>query len=330
MSTPNQLTQHTTERLAFARLLHLEAVDQSHRPAPFDKFSILLFHDAVEHFLILACEHVGAVQPREFMKYWTEMTKVGTPLAGQIGMDRLNRCRRDFKHAGAPPSQEDIELARSDTASFFEENTPRVFGLDYAAIDMVDLIPQAEARQLVQKSREAQEKGDRLEAMALLREAFDAVFLGRSDRDDWGSGPFSIGPTLRRVPGTRKFQSVLVNDGLRSAGEVAEYLEAIAKIVEPSQTALRVLVLGLNYQEYVRFVQLSPRVSYTMDMSRHVDAPPGYAPTADHFTFCLQFVIRAALKSSETEAAATAPWSSRKQERRPSIAAHFHKLSSEP
>lgn len=42
------------DRLAFIRLLHRQAVEQSIQPRPLSAASILTFHDTAEQFLILA------------------------------------------------------------------------------------------------------------------------------------------------------------------------------------------------------------------------------------------------------------------------------------
>lgn len=47
-------------RLAFIRLLYLQAVDSSNRSGPLSAASVLTFRDIVELFLILAAEHRNA------------------------------------------------------------------------------------------------------------------------------------------------------------------------------------------------------------------------------------------------------------------------------
>jgi len=187
------------KRLVFARLLYQQGADQSHLPEPLTFTSILTFHDSVELFLILAGEHLKANLPAQiqFMKYWTELhpnkLKGGVELSAKIAMDRLNRLRNALKHLGTLPGLAAVEQARADVTVFFEDNTPKVFGVPFAGIDMSSLIPQADIGNKIRAATAANANGDRIEAMALLVEAFDSLFDEYVDRHSFGSTPFSFG-----------------------------------------------------------------------------------------------------------------------------------------
>jgi hypothetical protein len=51
-------------RLAFARYLYLQGVEQSKRPEPQSCMSLLSLHDATEFFLQLAAEASGVTMPK--------------------------------------------------------------------------------------------------------------------------------------------------------------------------------------------------------------------------------------------------------------------------
>jgi hypothetical protein len=159
-------------RLAFIRLLYLQAHEQSGQPSPLAAASVLAFHDAIELFLVLAVEHANAgpvkVQGGP-MKYWEHLLKPtqshpgGIKLSGQIAMGRLNALQNNLKHAGGIPSAEQVADAAADAASFFENNTPTVFGIDFAAIDMADVVPQEDTRAKLKAAGAAESTGDRTE-----------------------------------------------------------------------------------------------------------------------------------------------------------------------
>jgi hypothetical protein len=292
------------KRLAFIRLIHQEAVDQSRRPEPMNKISVLAFHDAVEQFLILACEHRRAAQPSEFMKYWNEMKKVNISLVGKVGMDRLNRCRRDFKHAGTIPGNEQIEYARNDVASFFEENTPIVFGIPYSGIDMADLISQDEVRSMVKQAGEAQAAGNSIEAMILLGRAFGGLFNMLAEQG-YPQSPFRFGGNIGSPLSGSNLRSAL--NGLPRGDRLADQLIKITDITQEMQTALQVMSIGIDYHRYHRFLQLTPRIEYTLGGRMTPMHGPGYAPTAEDFDYCQQFVIAAALRLGEIQAHVDVP-----------------------
>jgi hypothetical protein len=160
----------------------------------------------------------------------------------------------------------------------------------------------------VKQATDAEAKGDRIEAMALLREAFGTLLTSHVDVHDSPYSPFSIGHDLRHPPSRRTIRAALVDDRLGAAAEVTQYLEGVAKIAEAAQSTLRVMTLGVDYHAYVRFDQLTPHVDYSINLTnRFVNHHPDYAPTSEHFDFCLQFVITAALKRADTEVATTPP-----------------------
>ncbi|MFF4055569.1 hypothetical protein ACFYZ8_05715 [Streptomyces sp. NPDC001668] len=119
------------KNLAFIRLLHRQGIEQSLLPEPLSFTSVLTFHDAVEMFLIVTAEHLGAiVRDRDpFIKRFFEGLHPdtfpgGVELQGQYGIKRLNDLRNGFKHTAGSPGPVAITDAKADTVRFFEENTP--------------------------------------------------------------------------------------------------------------------------------------------------------------------------------------------------------------
>ncbi|GAA3840689.1 hypothetical protein GCM10022226_73970 [Sphaerisporangium flaviroseum] len=159
-------------RLAFIRYIHHLGVDQASLPEPPSSASILMFHDAVEGFLLLAAEHHGVTPPTEFEKYWQVLkTTAGVGLPIRQGMKRLNKIRVNLKHNGSRPDQETIDQARSDTTALFQEATPLAFGLDHATVSMADLISYQPVRELVREAETASAGGDHITAMIALADA---------------------------------------------------------------------------------------------------------------------------------------------------------------
>ena len=317
MTTPVPLDAQTMKRLAFIRLLHQQGIDQTRLPEPLTFTAVLSFHDAAEHFLILAGEHLGASLPDHtpFMKYFAELhprkLDGGVDLSGKVGLDRLNRLRNNFKHAGTPPGSAGVEQARADVAAFFEDNTPRVFGIAYDGIDMADLIPQPEARQKTKEAAVASAAGNQIEGMALLVEAFDGLFAPHRARHQWEISPFSFGERISYPMRSTQMESIFrhpdsgpyrwSNPG-GDARRLAEQIDWVTRTAREAQGALRIIALGIDYGRYHRFRQLTPRVSLNYDETREVFHDPDYAPTVAEFDFCRQFLITVALQLAEVEA----------------------------
>ncbi|WP_131764794.1 hypothetical protein [Candidatus Protofrankia californiensis] len=317
MATPN-LTSTTMKRLAFIRLMYQQGVDQSHLPEPLMYTSVLTFHDAVEWFLLLSGEHLGASVSgnTEFKKYWTELSPAkcanGVVLTGQVGMRRLNDWRNGFKHAGALPGRDHVEQARASVTTFFEENTPTVFGVLFDGIDMADLVPQTSTRQKIKMATASNTTGDRAEAMALLVEAFDELFDSRIYPNGARPTPFSFGPTIRYALREQEIvQTVRQPDssGLPPGNprRLGEQIREITDVTMAVQNAMRVVALGISYAEYRRFLDLTPRVWVNIKNESIRNFPQGYAPNQEEFDYCQRFVVTVALRLAELNAHTVPP-----------------------
>jgi hypothetical protein len=319
------VTERTTmNHLAFIRLLHQQAIEQTQQPEPLNLASLLTFHDCVELFLVLAADHLGAHLPRRdpgFIDYWqilqrTEKFPAGVDLSGQSAMDRLNRHRNALKHVGAFPGREAVEDARSSVSAFFEENTPTVFAVDFAAIDMADVV-QEPTRGRIKAAAAAEAAGDRKEAMAQLAEAFDELFHPYSGSPTGFPRSYGFGPTVSAggfpIGLGSAMNTVASNihsnhsQGLRTIGQKADkQIDQLKEAVAAIQRGMRVVAMGIDYTRYDQFTQLTPQV-YGTGEDRRVDTEAGYAPNRDEYEDCVQFVITVALRVAELQAHTAQP-----------------------
>lgn len=323
MSAP-QLDPQTMNRLAFIRLLHQQGVEQSRLPDPLAAACVLTFHDAVELFLILAGEFRKITIPDrgQFVaRFWDNMHPDkagvdGVDLAGRVGVKRLTTQRNSFKHDAAHPTGQVIEQARIDAAQFFEDNTPRVFGIAFDRIDMADLMPQQKARELVKRANDCEAGDDRVTALGWLAHAFDDLFKVATP-PTWSSTPYSFGENLYYPLSDGDIESILRqpfeqsrNKPTRGAQKLAEELRIVRDSTLAMQKAMRATSLGIDYHDYLRFEALTPRIWRYYEERLDLHTPSGYAPTAEHWAFCEQFVISAALRIATVTAgqAHLPPW----------------------
>jgi hypothetical protein len=310
--TPPALDPLTMGRLALIRLLYLQGLEQSRLPQPVVYSSVLTFHDTVELFLGLTADRLSANLPANlpFMKYWDELhpNKLGNrgvDLSGRGGMDRLNRLRNGFKHAGTLPGLPAIEQARAEVTSFLEDSTPKVFGISFGDIDMADVVPQQDIRDKLKAAAAKNSSGDRIEAMALLVEAFNEVFGTRVRPGPFRGTPFSFGQDIRfplDETSIRRIFSKIDQHGALGSSALARQLHQVTQATQAIQAGIRVLALGIDYAKYQRFQTITPHVSMTLDGKSHRTYAPTYAPRSEDFDSCYQFVITVALRAAEVEA----------------------------
>jgi hypothetical protein len=311
------LSPDEARRLAFIRYLHHQAVQQGSLPEPQSSAAVLLLHDAVEAFLLLAAEHLGAAPPREFGQYWDVLSPArltgGVDLAVKQGIVRLNKIRVNLKHHGVQPGKAAIDQGIADAATFFAANTRLVFGIDYDRVSMADVIEQEKVRELVRKAEAANAGGDHISAMIALSDACALLLLPRRSESRQPS-PLRFGDNFRW------WGLDMVKKALRPSGDsrgvdpyandrrsLAEHIGTLTETVKALQSAARVTTLGIDYAAYLRFVRLTPAHVDTMDGRRQYRAPKGYAPTCHDVEFCYQFVVGASLRLTQAHAHLTLP-----------------------
>lgn len=258
------------KRLAFVRLLHQQAVEQSRRPEPLNAFAVLAFHDAVELFLRLAGDHLDAqlADRVDFGAYWAELKAPrSVTLTSKGRMDRLNKVRVAFKHHWAEPGTAAVELARRDTEIFFETNTPLVFAVEFDQISMVDLVTLQSAKEMLAKAVAAAAEHDYMNAVAWTGDAFDWLVdnYGRRKAHPWDDrGPFDFGPAIDASIHSSFHIPFEYSSKQRWLESLEKTLNTYRQAIGAMQASMQVLSLGLDYRKYVKFSKLRPTVYYIL------------------------------------------------------------------
>ena len=254
-------------RLAFIKYLYELGLEQSYRPLPRAYVAVLTFHDAVESFLALACEHHSAAVDKrtDFDKYFVKLVEppIGLNLAGKAAMIRLNNGRVNLKHYGILADPTFIEEMRVAVRNFFEDNTPLVFGVALNSISMVDLIDDPEARANLAEALALIEQKN---IKNVVRKTALAFYLLTSNYEDSKRknvfrSPFRFGDSLT-------FESSFhlhIKDK-----EIARFVDKARDAIQALQGAVRILSLGFDYRRYLRFQNLTPTVWRSIDGQIHV------------------------------------------------------------
>ena len=287
------VTETSLQRLAFIRYLYAIAVEQSRQSEPFGAASVLTFHDSVELFLQLAAETKGInTADLKFMQYWDVLKPhlQNGELRQKEEMRRLNKSRVDLKHIGILPSKLVIEALRANTTSFFEENTPLVFGIEFGKISMTYLIQNTTVRSLLDEATTLIEQGTTGEALNKIAIAFAELksdFLERKEvwrhrKLFFSKTPFFSAPRLSQAD--RKFE---------------DFAKQVVASIEALQEGMQVLSLGLDYQRYVQFYLLTPHVVRFVGTFGYQAPPIKYTedtlPSVERCRFCHNFVVTSAI-----------------------------------
>lgn len=292
------LPEATMERLAFIRYFYNIAVEQSQQPEPVSSVSVLTFHDGIELFLQLACEHldVGIKEPK-FMEYWELLSPKlkECELAEKASMRRLNSSRVELKHHGTFPSKLSIEAFRASATNFFELNTPLVFGIEFGSISMVNLVQCVEARSSLKEAETLIQEGRTEDALDKIAIAFAEVVDDYENRrrDRFGDSPFFFGESLT-------FESSFFL-GIKDQ-RFSRFVDKVKDSIEAIQSAMRILSLGLDYRRYAKFRLLTPYVLKIPDGPYHLSRREREKPASiDECRFCFDFVVESAIRLQQSE-----------------------------
>lgn len=283
----------TVRQLALIRYMFHEGVEQSRRPSPLFVTALLAFHDAAELFLHLACEQHGVVHKEKgaFLDYFSELKQVGS-LAHEPGMNRLNKARVNFKHHGNLPHAQDMEFFRVTVESFFEANTPTLFGTKFSDISLTDLVACLAVREhlAAAEAHWSSQRGE--DARDSVAVAFDELLLDYRNRKRAprsGRSPFYFGPSFAFLDGFH----------LRAEGPLRKFADAVAEGMDQMQWSMEILALGIDYRRYVRFEMLTPSVQRTASGAASISRFHRSPLSQEEYEYCLSFVIEAAVKLQE-------------------------------
>lgn len=273
------------ERLVFLKSLHQEAIQQSHRQMPLASVSVLTFHDAIELFLYLAAEEVDTKADSNILQCLNNIEqKTGQDLHGYSGIKRLKEARVGLKHFANRPDYRDIESYRIIVDSFFEENTPKIFGFEYSEVKLAQLVMFDEAREFILEAENLADQNEWDKAMGHLAYAHDRLISEYRDRSMFNLD-YSPYPIFSVRRGFNDRQSDELQDVFNDISDVLLYVS-----------------LGIDYSRYSRFKYLTPSLTGNHDPN---NAFGKYQPFLDNYSydefpvgsydFCLDFIIELAL-----------------------------------
>ena len=279
------------KRLAFIRYMYKVGVEQSYQPEPVNALALLSFHDAAELFLHLSVEHLSASKSNvEFMAYWDIINPKIKPdqLTQKDSMNKLNRARVQLKHHGIAPSKLNIEAFRVNITNFFDENTPKIFGIDFDSVSLVDLVVYDNTKSKLKAAQDLMQNDDAKGAIKEIAASFEFLIHDYEQQTltEFRRSPFSFGPSL--TFDTSFFMHV--------EGKMGKFVDKVNKSISTMQTAIKVMSLGFDYRRYSKFKSLTPSTFFRHDEGDVHVLEPSEQITMKSCKFCFDYVIECALR----------------------------------
>ncbi len=307
-----QATPAEVRQLSLIRYLFELGNAQARQPDPLAGTAMLLWHGALELFLHLAAEHLGAENSdkdrAKIMEYFPPINaKLGTagPLPQKEALQRLNRVRGALKHSAVPPARESIEEAERALARFFEQAVPMAFGISLGQISLASFVRCREAREQLQAALEALEASDFQAALTASASAFYWLIQDYEARvsDRFGRSPF-FGDTFERSESERLLSTIRgFSFGIDGDYYTNKAMQAISSDLSDIHTALNVLTLGIDARKHLRFRLLTPRRRVYYRDHQPVEewqfSSKALPPSDADVQFCIDFVVESALRVQE-------------------------------
>lgn len=277
------------KRLAFIRYMYKVGVEQSYQPEPVNALALLSFHDAAELFLHLSVEHLSASKRNvEFMDYWNIINQKikSDQLTQKDAMNRLNKARVQLKHYGTAPSKLDIEAFRVNITNFFDENTPKIFEIDFDSVSLVDLVVYDNTKSKLKAAQDLMQNNDVKGAIKEIAASFEFLIHDYEQQTlTEFTSPFYFGQSL--TFDTSFFMHV--------EGKMGEFVDKVNESISAMQTAIKVMSLGFDYRRYSKFKSLTPNALFQYEGDVHVSEPSEQI-TMEGCKFCFDYVIECALR----------------------------------
>lgn len=279
------LSDDTTRRLTFIRFLFEAGVEQSRAPEPRSAQALLTFHDSVEQFFGLTCEHLNvAVSGKtQFMEYFKLINSklAAHALTQQRTLDRMNRARVEFKHHSLFPTSGDINGFRSTCKAFFTENCPKVFDIAFGDVSMARLITAAPIRVELEKADEHIRAGDWKAAIESIAVGFARLL----DQYDLASNRRFVGHVPHREP-----------------IPAYEAINELLKYLRPLEQEVALLSHRVDTRKFAAFRKMTPHVFIAQAGNHTIMWPPspsGFGDVQTHF--CYNFVVDTALRLQDSD-----------------------------
>ncbi len=218
-------------------------------------------------------------------------------------MERLRRLRDRVQHDGIVPSSEDTRQMRVQAESFTRDAIREVLQKELEELSPVALIKHDESRRHVESAEEALHSGDYATAVTEAAVGFaigwttvkTKEFLSGSSRRD-------LSETLLRGIGraaedaARTIRDAQIREFANEFDSQLQVLDSRSGLRQLSE-GLEMLRYGIGLERYVRFLELTPHVYWTLGSEEpHVSAPDDWDPSQQDALFAVDFAMTGLLQ----------------------------------
>jgi hypothetical protein len=274
--------------LVLGRYLYESGVQQSYQLGFRRAMALLTLHDAVEMLLVLGLQHhdlYNRSRQYRFNEYWMELAAQGVHVTQQGPMQRLNNSRVNLNHHAQLPGRDVVEEARVEARTFFVENTPIIFSVNYEDVSLSSLVTNEDARKYLETADRRMLAGEYDAAIGEIAYALYHLiggYGGYSERDQWALSRLRSELSSLPLAGDARTQMTM--------RQIVSAIGAVTRTIEQDQETIRFLnfglSLGLDFGRWERFRRLTPRVFAQVDGTLRQERRVGGKATLESCRFC--------------------------------------------
>lgn len=296
-----ELPSDTSHRIPLIKHILSTALDHAGLPEPFCSHAVLGLHDAVELFVQLISEHVGATVSKKagLLDYWPALEKrLGRAFPKQHAMRRLNQARVGLKHSGIRPSRDEVSELSEQTVAFLEEASLGVLGIAFSELSSVRLVGYEPTASRLSRAEHLGGSGRFGEAAEMCALAFSELMHRFREKSghEWDYSPF---PRLSAA--TRYSRLSIGHRWAEQNRDLSEHLKKLSAAFAEIEPVLSVLTLGVEYRQFARFRGVTPKIVAMADGSCIVADDTRRPRTNGDIVFAIDFTITAALRLREID-----------------------------
>ena len=302
-----ELKREHVEWLSIVRYQSDLAENQAKEPEPLNAVSISTIHDAVESMLSLIAEvHRVTTRGKDFANLFDtvsgHMKTQGGDLSGhRSAMIALNNARVGFKHHGNQSNKQTIDRHIANGLNFLADAAEQGLKTPFAEVSLLGFVRDPKVREYIHRADDCSSGAveDRMHAFQYLRLGFETLVQGYQQSKSYYPGR----PLITTKPSFLPSVFDIRDHGGTVGKKTFEWLENLDSWV-------RILVLGIDVQEYTFFLAYTPGVMMTCGGQAHFRWRPGLDLSDDVFRRCRQFVVESAIRLGRRDFAYDA-WNAR-------------------
>jgi hypothetical protein len=305
------------ERLLYIKYLFQLGQYQSMQSNRIAFSSILCFHDAIDMFMQLSAEKMGITEKVKkqttgklnpfMMDYFLLMPE----LSLEPSIKKINNRRNNLKHLGQLPASNEIEESRIIAGMFFEENTPKIFNLNFEDVFLSNIIQNNSIKVLLVDAENLIEKEDYIGAAEKIGQALHELI----NNDKSGHSIFNMSRRIIRNSIEPSANDARTQFYIKSPFDKEDKLYPVESYIYDAfnaynqnfqfvQQCLELLSLGANEEKYILFRRIIPDAPINNNGSYTLKNSPWNHNNNSIYNnknlhFALDFIIEIILKAEK-------------------------------